>query len=652
MLISKLVPVSANTSNQAATELVYWIDEFDSSTIHNNWNWVNEDPDHWSLQDRPGYLRIGIQQGGIYSGNPVNLLLTSPELEDHHVSTKVTFVPFEFAQWASIVVYQDELNYIELGRRYVHNDHILFRVTVNGNIVVNNTIPETVTTSYLRISKISNYYTGAYSLDGQSWTVAGHYYGSFEGSQVGLYTGRTMEAAEINADFDYFRIDELETLYVSENGDCGVESACYSTIQDAVDASADSGVIKVATGTYTELNDRPRNDTEKTGMVTQIAYLDKTLNILGGYQSSDWSLSDPDRNPTVMDPGSAGRAVYASGNIYALLDGFQIQNGDANGLGGFKGDGEEDTDTGGGIYIITATLELKNSQINGNQAALGGGAFFYTPGGGVLQDNHFKNNTADGGGGLALRNNSIDLVGNIFKDNHAVEGTGGAINMFGSSSNMYDNLILANTASNGGGGMSFGMFDGILEDNLILNNSTNSRGGGIHVFGGNTWTNNVIVGNHADSAAGAIYIQPVGPHLVHTTIAGNTSGDGTAISIGDSQIPLEADIRILNSIIAGQPTGVSMVSGHCLTIDHVLWYGVTTAVNADPGSTVTRSNELSGDPAFRDDGYHLTSNSAALDWGMDLSVNTDIDGESRPNNGYDIGADEFWHIVYVPLVIR
>jgi hypothetical protein len=61
---------------------------------------------------------------------------------------------------------------------------------------------------------------------------------------------------------------------------------------------------------------------------------------------------------------------------------------------------------------------------------------------------------------------------------------------------------------------------------------------------------------------------------------------------------------------------------------------------------------MSGDPAFAADGYHLTGGSAALNWGMDMGTNTDIDGEPRPNVAHDLGADEFWPTVYLPMVIR
>ena len=51
-----------------------------------------------------------------------------------------------------------------------------------------------------------------------------------------------------------------------------------------------------------------------------------------------------------------------------------------------------------------------------------------------------------------------------------------------------------------------------------------------------------------------------------------------------------------------------------------------------------------GDPGFIDpeDGdYHIGSNSAAVDAGVDAGVYTDIDDEPRPmGNGFDIGADE------------
>ena len=51
--------------------------------------------------------------------------------------------------------------------------------------------------------------------------------------------------------------------------------------------------------------------------------------------------------------------------------------------------------------------------------------------------------------------------------------------------------------------------------------------------------------------------------------------------------------------------------------------------------------------------YHLTSISAAIDTGTDAGVVIDFDGNRRPRGlGYDIGADEWGKLVFLPLVMR
>jgi hypothetical protein len=38
---------------------------------------------------------------------------------------------------------------------------------------------------------------------------------------------------------------------------------------------------------------------------------------------------------------------------------------------------------------------------------------------------------------------------------------------------------------------------------------------------------------------------------------------------------------------------------------------------------------------------------------VNAGVTVDIDGDPRPaGTRYDLGADEFWHKIYVPLVVR
>lgn len=68
------------------------------------------------------------------------------------------------------------------------------------------------------------------------------------------------------------------------------------------------------------------------------------------------------------------------------------------------------------------------------------------------------------------------------------------------------------------------------------------------------------------------------------------------------------------------------------------------------------TNDMYGNPAFANPmngDYHLTTNSAAIDWGTNAGVLTDFEGDARPQrNEFDIGYDEFVVRVYLPLVIR
>ena len=71
--------------------------------------------------------------------------------------------------------------------------------------------------------------------------------------------------------------------------------------------------------------------------------------------------------------------------------------------------------------------------------------------------------------------------------------------------------------------------------------------------------------------------------------------------------------------------------------------------------TFNIEHQYQGDPAFSADGYHLTAGSTAIDKGVPAGVHNDIDGQLRPIQSPDLGADEFWtpggpKIIYLPMV--
>ncbi|MBN2391610.1 MAG: BMP family ABC transporter substrate-binding protein, partial [Anaerolineae bacterium] len=126
----------------------------------------------------------------------------------------------------------------------------------------------------------------------------------------------------------------------------------YNDLQTAVDAAQSGDTLKVA-GTCIAVHSRPRHDLTMTGVVTQVAYIDKALTLQGGYTTTNWLNPNPTANPTTLDALEQGRVAYVTGDVNVTLDGFRITGGDASGQGGSPWVGE---DAGGGVYIITATV--------------------------------------------------------------------------------------------------------------------------------------------------------------------------------------------------------------------------------------------------------------------------------------------------------
>jgi hypothetical protein len=129
---------------------------------------------------------------------------------------------------------------------------------------------------------------------------------------------------------------------------------------------------------------------------------------------------------------------------------------------------------------------------------------------------------------------------------------------------------------------------------------------------------------------------------VHTTIARNSEGGGSGQGV---HVDEDSTLALINTILAGHHSaGLFVTTGGTATLEATVWYdnGVNTSGG---GSTVTGVVNVYDDPGFvypSAGDYHLTSDSAAIDVGVDAGVTTDIDGEARPwGTGHDIGADEY-----------
>ena len=310
-------------------------------------------------------------------------------------------------------------------------------------------------------------------------------------------------------------------------------SAPCRTIQYAVGKASSGDFILVAKGTYTY---NAAADT-CSFLVTRavVCFVDKNLNIWGGYDGSNWNVSNPGKNLTIIDGANTYRGVAvvaynSTANLY--MDGFTIQNGLAK--GGQSSDTFVNAGFGGGIWASNSAVLLRNITFKNNHAV---GANLSNPSGG-----------SGSGGGLAVlstKAGASTLENVIFDGNEAAGGSGASRGGVGYGGGLYTynsiltgtNLTFTNNTARAGNSSGSGYDAGLYADAL---------GGGAG-FGGNssttlshvTATGNQALGGDAGTNGGA----------------GGGFGGGIFSETGNITL---ADARIQGNLVQG---GVARVGG-------------------------------------------------------------------------------------------
>ncbi|MCP4289896.1 MAG: PKD domain-containing protein, partial [Gammaproteobacteria bacterium] len=493
---------------------------------------------------------------------------------------------------------------------------------------------------------------------------------------------------------------QAATRYVAtsgaDTGDCTDAQNPCRTVQYAVDAAGAGDEVRVASGVYTDVNNH--------GGLAQIVYVSKTVSIRGGYTLTNWTDPDPLANPTTLDAQGQGRVMYITGAISSTVEGLQITNGDATGLG----------DGGGGIYILTATVTLQNNRITANKtgvyarecklvsrqnivsenisgsggvlvrdvvATFEGDTFANNNPGGMnahmsqiaisnsafsgngasyggaelatgiytVTNNTFLTNTAGNhlGGGLSIWNGAGAIKDNLFQGNTAKQGGAVYINLFDGS--IQGNTIVGNEAEQGGGLYLFQFFEGWFAGNVVAGNTATQDGGGFVInMSGVEVVNNFITDNWAGEAGSGVFVieDAYSPQIfAHNTIARNRGGLGDGIHYGGYSPPNA--LQLINNIIVSHTVGLYLDMWPMVYFESNLWGSGAWANGTDwqgSGEIFTGTANFWGDPGFVDpDGgdYHLLPESAAVDRRMSALYNTDVDGDLRPSGfGVEIGADE------------
>ena len=254
-------------------------------------------------------------------------------------------------------------------------------------------------------------------------------------------------------------------LYVAPGGNCGGATPCYSSVQDAVDAALQNDEIRIAAGLYTGINNK--------GGLAQVVYIDKNLTLRGGYTTSDWNNPDPDNNVTEINALGQGRVMVITGTVEVTLDGLRLT----------YGNGANQGDDGGGLFVHGAILTLRNTHILSSTVTDGlGGGVALVRSQAVLQNCIIEGNSAQDGGGVGVLDSIVQITGcQVNTNNAGLIGSGGVkvldtLPMVPPSTQV--EISDSTIDGNSGSGASFDYVDVITITNSTV---SNNDGDGIYI---------------------------------------------------------------------------------------------------------------------------------------------------------------------------
>src|SRR5699024_4547381 len=252
----------------------------------------------------------------------------------------------------------------------------------------------------------------------------------------------------------------------------------------------------------------PTTDRDKSFLMV------KNVQLYGGFPDSgnpdfadrDWESYETILSGDLGTPGddsdNAYHVVVSVGEVgNALLDGFSIQDGNADHFNKLKVYGVNiERRSGGGIYNHGSSPELKKLKI-------------------------IKNNSRESGGGIYNLFSSPVLVHVEIIENSARYNGGGVYSRL-SSPSFINTVIKFNVSERGGGGIyNYDAFPEI-RNSLITDNYAEERGGGIYNqqyadFDLKMKLINVTIANNHATQGGGIYNYQTSPELINSLVFGN-----------------------------------------------------------------------------------------------------------------------------------
>lgn len=208
-------------------------------------------------------------------------------------------------------------------------------------------------------------------------------------------------------------------------------------------------------------------------------------------------------NSTSGGINNPGGGIYCGTNSNPIINGNTISGNSTSGIYGPGGgifcagnsnptissniiNGNSASDRGGGISCYESSPLITSNTIRDNTGGDGAGIHFEISNSSI-DGNIISNNVASDGAGILCESSTLELRNNIINDNSASLGEnciGGGINCRNSDLTIVNNTLYNNLANDYGGGISCNEGSNLEGSNNILWANTSSNGSQIYTFGG------------------------------------------------------------------------------------------------------------------------------------------------------------------------
>ncbi len=261
--------------------------------------------------------------------------------------------------------------------------------------------------------------------------------------------------------YEYQTVIQGATIFVNKASTTGSNDGtswadAFLHLQDALRLRCGAEEIWVAEGEYDP--DEGAGFTEGDRSASFI--MQNSLKILGGFPDSG-NPALADRNPDSLrtflvsltptgSPDPVNRSYHVIRNedngldTTALLDGFSIQGGLADGMGADA--------FGGGMYNKNSSPLISNCEFSLNEASQEGGGVYNEGGAPIFRHVTFSQNDALDGGAMYNNNfGTAPIIEHSTFNNNEAAGSGGAIYNLGADMDLINSELYNNVAMNQGG---------------------------------------------------------------------------------------------------------------------------------------------------------------------------------------------------------